>query len=57
MKKIYTADRETGTFIEECATIEEAKAKIKEYEEKDKVDGTYEKDFYAVVDSDHITIG
>lgn len=53
---IYTADRETGTFIEQCDTIEHAKMKIAEYEEQDKKDDTYEEDFYDIVDEDHCHI-
>lgn len=54
--KIYTADRETGTFIEECASIDEALAKIEEYEEADKKEGTYEEGFYNVVNECHETL-
>ena len=54
--EIYTADRETGTFIDECESIEEAQNKIAEYEESDKADGTYEPDFYDIVDENHMTI-
>ena len=56
MKKIYTADRETGTFIEECNSIEEAKELIAQYEEQDKINDVYEEDFYAIVDEEHCTI-
>lgn len=34
--KIYTADKETGTFIEECKSIQEAKKLIQQYEKEDK---------------------
>ncbi len=51
--KIYTADRETGTFIGEFATIEEAKKAIEKYEEIDKQNGTYEENFYDVVNENH----
>lgn len=51
--KIYTADRETGVFIDEFATIEEAKKAIEKYEELDKQDGTYEENFYDVVNENH----
>ena len=54
--KIYTADRETGTFIDEFNTIEEAKAAIAEYETRDKVDGVYEEDFYDVVNEEHESV-
>ena len=53
---IYTANRETGTFIEKCESIEEALNKISDYEKEDKANGTYEPDFYNVVDENHITI-
>lgn len=56
MKKIYTADRETGTFIEECKSIKEAKELIAHYETQDKINGIYTKDFYAIVDDDHCII-
>ena len=54
--KIFTADRETGTFIEEFATVEEARKAIKAYEDEDKAEGIFEEDFYDVVDEDHCTI-
>lgn len=56
MTKYYTADRETGTFIDEFSTIEEARAAIAEYEISDKADGVYEENFYDVVDEDHCSI-
>lgn len=54
--KIYTADRETGTFIEECSTIGEARSIIARYEEEDKKVGCYTPDFYDVVDENHCSI-
>lgn len=54
--KIYTANKETGTFIEECATVKEALAKIEEYERNDKEEGIYEEGFYDVVNGAHETI-
>lgn len=54
--KIYTADRETGTFIEEFETIEKAKSAIKAYEKADKIDGSYEENFYDIVDGNHCTL-
>lgn len=54
--KIYTADRETGTFIDEFATVDEAKKAIKAYEESDKNDGIYEEDFYDIVNEYHETL-
>lgn len=54
--EIYVADRETGTLIEECASIEDAKRLIVEYEEQDKADCVYEPDFYDIVDENHCSI-
>jgi DNA-binding transcriptional regulator YiaG len=54
--KIYTADRETGTFIEEAKNYKDAKTKIRRYEAQDRKDGTYEPNFYAIVDEEHCTI-
>lgn len=54
--KYYTADRETGTIIDEFATIEAARVAIKGYEEADKAEGTYEDGFYDIVNEDHISI-
>ena len=36
--KIYTANRETGSFIEETETIDMARAMIRFYEDEDKRD-------------------
>lgn len=54
--RFYTANRETGTFIDEFDTYEEAKKAIEEYEEQDKTDGIYEADFYEVEDENHCPI-
>ena len=51
--KLYTADRETGTFIDKVNSIEEGIEKIKEYEENDKQEGIFEEDFYDIVDENH----
>lgn len=56
MSKIYTADKETGTFIEECASIEEAKQLIAEYEYQDKINDVYSENFYDIVDENHCSI-
>ncbi len=53
MKKYYTADRETGTIIDEFKTIALALEAIDDYEEQDREDGTYEPNFYDIVDEDH----
>lgn len=54
--KIYTANKETGTIIDEFKSIDEAKKAIENYEETDKEDGTYEPNFYDVVDEDHCSL-
>lgn len=54
--KFYTADRETGTFIDEVKTIEEGLELIKQYEEDDKEEGAYQEDFYDIVDENHCHI-
>lgn len=54
--KIYTADKETGTFIDEFNTIEEAIAAIAEYETADKADGVYEEDFYDIVNEERESV-
>ena len=56
MKKYYTADRETGTFIEECSSIEEAREFIASYEEQDRINDVYSENFYAIVDENHCTV-
>lgn len=56
MKKIYTADKETGTFIEECKSIEEARELIAQYEEQDKINDVFSENFYDIVDDNHCTI-
>lgn len=54
--KLYTADKETGTFIEEVKTLEEGKKLIAEYERNDKIEGIYEENFYDVVNEEHESI-
>ena len=54
--KLYTADRETGTFIDTVGSIEEGYKLIRKYEDADKEDGTYERDFYNVVDENHCNV-
>lgn len=49
----YTADKETGTFIEKANSIKEGLEMIAAYEHEDKADDIYEPDFYTVVDEDH----
>ena len=47
-----TRDRETGTVIDEFATLAEAEAAVKEYEETDEKEGIYTPDFYEIYDQD-----
>lgn len=56
MKKIYTAVRETGDFIEEVKSVDEGWALIANYEADDKAEGTFEPDFYDVVDEEHCSV-
>jgi hypothetical protein len=56
MKKIYTADRETGTFIDEFETVEDAKLAIMEYEATDKEYDDYKPNFYDIVDENHCSL-
>lgn len=42
-------DRQTGTFIDEFSTEDEALAAIEDYEIEDENNGCYEPDFYEVV--------
>lgn len=48
--EIYTANRETGMKIDKFESVEAAKKAIEQYEKADRNDGTYEADFYDVVD-------
>lgn len=47
--KMYTAQRENGWKIEEVESLVEGMELIKQYEEQDKHEGTYEEDYYEVV--------
>ena len=47
---IVVRDREAGNLIDEVKSIEEGETRIEEYEKKDKEEGTYEPDFYEVVE-------
>lgn len=51
--KIYTANRETGSFIEEAESIDMAKAMIRFYEDEDKKNDVFEPNFYDVVNENH----
>mgnify|MGYP006872994381 CR=1 FL=1 len=54
--KLYTADRETGTFIQEINSIEEGLELIREYEEGDKEDGYEPNNFYDIVNEYHESV-
>lgn len=56
MKKMYTADKETGTFIDEVKSIEEGLNLIEKYESDDKAEGIYKENFYDVVDEEHCSL-
>jgi len=53
---LYTADKETGTFIEKVDTIDQGLELIRGYEEEDKNDGTYTPDFYDIVNERHVSV-
>ncbi len=52
----YTADRETGSFIDSFETYEDALKAIEGYEAEDKENGDYTPDFYDIVDEEHMHI-
>ena len=54
--KIYTADKETGTFIEEFDSIKKAKDAMACYEAEDEKEGVFEPDFYDIVNENHESI-
>lgn len=49
--KYIIQDREAGNKIEEFNSLEEAEKALAEYEEQDKKDGTYEENFYEIVEA------
>ena len=50
MAKLFTANRETGTVIDEVSSVTEGKKLIENYERDDKSDGVYKRNSYDVVD-------
>lgn len=54
--KIYVADRETGTFIEEVKTIADGKKLIEKFEDIDRNENTFTPNFYNLVNEYHETI-
>jgi len=53
---LYTADKETGTFIEKVESIDQGLKMIAVYEWEDKVNDCYEPDFYNIVDENHCSV-
>lgn len=53
---LHTADRITGTFIDEVTSIEEGLELIEKHERQDRKDGCYEENFYDVVDDNHCSM-
>jgi len=52
MTTFNIVDRETNNWIvDSFSTLEEAEAKLAEYEANDTQDGTYEPDFYQIVEA------
>ena len=56
MNEIYTADKETGTFIDQVTSIEQGETFIAIYEWEDKANDCYVPDFYDVVDENHYSL-
>lgn len=54
--KLFVANKETGMFIEEVATIEKGLELIRKYEESDKAEGTYTSGFYDIVNECHESV-
>lgn len=56
MAKLYTANKETGTFIDKVDTVKQGLDMIAVYEWEDKANDCYEPDFYDVVDENHCSV-
>lgn len=54
--RLFTADKETGIFIDEVTSIKEGLELIKKYEEEDEQIGVYVPDFYDIVNEDHVSV-
>lgn len=54
--KFYTADRETGTFIDEFDSLSLAEEAIAIYEAEDDCNNVYVPNFYDIVDEDHNSV-
>lgn len=55
-KEIWTAAKETGTFIEKVESIEAGLNLISQYEEWDKTNHIFEPGFYDIVNREHISV-
>lgn len=51
--QIWTAEKETGTLIEQFDTFAEAEYEIEEYETIDQEEESYVEGFYDIVNEDH----
>lgn len=49
-KKFIIQDRETGTFIDEFNTYQEALTELEEFENGDKQESIFVPDFYEIVE-------
>lgn len=56
MKIYIIQNRETGTEMEVCNTIEIAKKTIETFENEDKKNGVYEENFYETKEIDTIKL-
>ena len=54
--RYFTADRQTGTLIDEFDSYAQAEIAIQMYEEQDKKEGIFEPNFYSIVDEEHCTL-
>ncbi len=54
--KLYTANKETGAFIEEVRSIIDGQNTIRLYEERDREDGAFTDGFYDIVNEEHESV-
>lgn len=47
--KYIIQDKETGTFIDEFTTMQDAENQLAKYEQEDREEGTFTPDFYEIV--------
>jgi hypothetical protein len=53
MKKFIIRDRESGNFIDEFDTYQEAKKELQRYESEDNQEESYTEDFYEIVEREY----